>query len=227
MTQISSADWLADAAKQFDRQTSRADGAQVAGCLSNGLTMLRDSLYLRVHKDVERVLGIDSMLVPVSEIRSHRAATEAIEAYQIAESAVAARESGYAGQDDWYLEWLVRLRMTRLGVEAETIKQAREYMMKSADQRRLAFVDALGRVLPESRKVPLVLFRLMPLSIWIATACAFGDRDAARELRKQQLDLLPAIADCRLCEGRLLECIEQCPACGNPLWKYEWLTVAD
>jgi hypothetical protein len=222
------ADWLAEAAKQFDQHEKRTDGARVAEGLTNGLTILRDSLYQRIHKDVEKAMGVDSMLVPVSEIRAQRLATEVIEAYQIAESALATRESAYLSpRDDWYLEWLARLRTGRLGLEAEAVGQSRGYLPKSADQRRLWFADALARAVPESRQVPLVLFRLMPLSVWIVTACAFGDRGTARNLRAEQLAVLPAIADCHLCGGRLLEGAEQCRACGNPLWKYEWLTVAD
>ena len=51
-----------------------------------------------------------------------------------------------------------------------------------------------------------------------------GSLDLARSLRKQQTSLLPAILDCHRCRGRLLDCGESCPECGNPLWKYNWLT---
>lgn len=221
-------DWLAEAAQQFDEHEHRRDGAHAAACLMHGLTILRDSLYQRVHKDVQRALGVDSMLVPVSEVKALRSATEVSEAYQIAESVLAAREAGYLrNQGNWYLEWLAWLRLGQFGFEADAVRQAQEYLPKSADQRRLAFVDALARGVPESRQAPLVLFRLMPLSVRIITASAFGDRGTARTLRAQQLALLPAIADCRHCQGRLLECTEQCRVCGNPLWKYEWLTMTD
>jgi len=72
-----------------------------------------------------------------------------------------------------------------------------------------------------------VLFRLVPLAVQIVTALAFGDRDAASQLRKQQRTILPAIADCHECRGKVLPCDRQCPTCGNPLWKYQWLVAVD
>ena len=85
----------------------------------------------------------------------------------------------------------------------------------------------MGRVLPESRHAPLVLFLLFPLAVQIVTASAFDDRGTASGQRRQQTAILPAITDCRQCRGQLLEFTEQCTACGNPLWKYDWLTAVD
>ena len=107
------------------------------------------------------------------------------------------------------------------------MERAKAYLAETSDQRRLAFGDALGRILRQSVQAPLVLFRLVPLAVQITTACAFGDRDTSSDLRRQQAVVLPAIMDCRECRGRLLECGKQCPACGNPLWEHEWLTAAD
>ena len=228
MEQSDSGQRLASAAEQFNRHGNREDGAQVAGCLADGLTVLRDSLSRRLHQDVERFVGMDSMLVPVSKIRALRLAAHEIEAYQIAESTAAAAESSYVGQpEEWFLPWLVQLRLGEGSLCVEITQRARSYLSEGPDRRRLAFADKLATVLPESRRAPLVLFRLVPLSVGIATALAFGDAAAASRLRADQTAVLPAIADCRQCRGRVLPCAQQCDACGNPLWKYECLTAAD
>ncbi len=228
MGHADSINWLAQAAEEFNCNANRTDGAAVAACLSNGLTILRESLYLRVYEDVEKNVGRDSMLAPVSESKAEQQAIEEIELYQAAESALYAKYSDYVSQvDDWYLPWLVRLRLGERGRNEKIPERSKIYLSKSPDDRRLAFMDALARVLPESREAPLVLFRLLPLSVQIATARAFGDRVAASKLRRDQTVILPAIVDCRQCRAQVLECVEQCRACGNPLWKYEWLNAVD
>jgi len=215
-------------AEGFNRHESRQDGARVAGCLADGLSVLRDALTRRLHQDVERFVGMDSMLMPVSKIRTLRLTANEIEAYQIAESTAAAAESSYVGQpEEWFLPWLAQVRLGEGNLCEEVIQRARSYLAKTPDRRRLAFADRLATVLPESRRAPLVLFRLVPLSVGIATALAFGDADAASRLRADQAAILPAIADCRQCHGQVLPCPDQCDACGNPLWTYECLTAAD
>jgi hypothetical protein len=223
-----STDRLAEAGEQFNRSENRKDGAKVASQLSDGLTILRESLYLRIHEDVERHIGRDSMLSPVSEIKSQRLAITEIEVYQAVESTICAQQAGYVKRaEDWYLPWLMWFRLGQRGQSPEAIERANLYLSKGPDDRRLAFLDVLAHVLPESRKAPLVLFQLMPLAVRIATAIAFGDRSAALGLRKEQAAILPAVADCRQCRGHVLDCTEQCRACGNPLWKFQWLTMAD
>ena len=101
---------------------------------------------------------------------------------------------------------------------------AAELYRTPGDARRLAFQRVLDKAIPESRRAPLVLLRLLPLAAGIATATAFGNLDLARLLRKQQSSLLPAINDCHRCRGRLLDNGDSCPECGNPLWKFNWLT---
>jgi len=49
----------------------------------------------------------------------------------------------------------------------------------------------------------------------------------ASDLRRQQVPIQPAIANCRECRGEVLQCAERCRLCGNPLWKYEWLVAVD
>ncbi|NQT39212.1 MAG: hypothetical protein HQ581_17065 [Planctomycetes bacterium] len=220
--------WLTEAAGEFDRHKNRGSGVHVATCLRAGLTVLRDSLFLRIHHDVDEAVGRDSMLMPVSELKTKQRALEQIEAYLIAESAAAAEKFGYLGTTpQWYFPWLARLRMHDSGLDEIVLSQAENYLDGTSEERHRAFSDELGRLLPGSRRAPLVLFRLVPLAIQLATACAFEDRDTAATLRRDQLRILPAISDCRQCRGRVLECVEPCRACGNPLWKHQWLTAVD
>ena len=216
------------AVEEFNRHENRHDGEHVSGSLTGGLAILRDSLYSRVHLDVERELGTDTMLVPISEMKAEASTKTEIDLYQIAESATAVREHGYVRTDaQWYCRWLTRLRLGEAATDAETVERLDDYMSRTPDDRRLAFTDVLATVLAESTRAPLVLFRLLPLSVEIATALAFGDHTAALDARNRQTSLLPAIDYCHRCHGKVLENGEQCPGCGNPLWKFEWLTAAD
>ena len=218
----------AEAAEEFNRHEHRDDAVRVTSSLASGLTVLRDSLYWRVHRDVEKIVGRDSMLMPVSEKKAERLTKTEIELYQIAESAAAVREFGYVRPDDeWYLQWLTRLRLGTPRTEVKVVERLAQYSSGTPDDRRLAFTDVLARVIPESRRAPLVLFRLVPPAVHIATALAFGDHARAAGLRNRQKSDLAAIADCPQCYGKVLENGEQCAQCGNPLWKFQWLTTAD
>ncbi len=222
------AQWIAEAAEQFNEQAGRTDGQRVAKWLTAGLSTLRDALYRRIHEDVERAVGKDSMLMPASELKAQQLTYEATEFYLMAESALAVGEAGYFGPlPEWYLPWLARLRLGPWGLETQAAEAAQKYLPLSPDRRRLGFMNVLGRVLPESRRTPLVLFQLLPLCVRVVTACAFGDWPGAERHRQQQVAILPAIADCRQCRGRVLHDLGACAACGNPLWKHEWLVVTD
>lgn len=70
-----------------------------------------------------------------------------------------------------------------------------------------------------------MVYRLLPLAVWVATALAFDDRARALQSRQRQKALLPAVGDCRVCHGNLLADGLACAHCGNPLWNYEWLTA--
>jgi hypothetical protein len=221
-----SATLIAEAAREFGRRTRRNDGLRVAESLSGGLTLLENSLCLRLHEDVERVIGRDSMLMPVSELKTRQAAGAEIGVYQVVESQVAAVNLGQIGpDDDWYWRWLARLILGESAGDAKVTAQLTDYLAKTPHQRQLVFTNVLARVLPESRRAPLVLFDLFPLAVHITTALALGDRPAADELRTQQLGRQAAIADCRACRGQVLENGRQCPECGNPVWKHEWLVA--
>jgi hypothetical protein len=219
---------LIKSAAEFGRHDDRRDGTMAVRWLDKGLTILRNSLYLRMHQDVERFVGRDSMLTPVSELKSMLLVHQAIEAYQIAESAAAAGQLGYvADPEAWYLDWLAHIRLSERDWTGPIVERTNSYFAKAEDARRSAFIDEMGRLLHESVEAPLVLFRLLPPAVRIVTARAFDDRKTADFLRSQQVALLPSIADCRECRGKVLDGSEQCPKCGNPLWTYEWLTAAD
>ena len=217
-----------EAADELNRHACRSDGMQAASSLSGGFTVLRDLVYTRVHDDVQSHVGFDSMLAPLSEEKSAKVAKVEIELYQIATSAAAVREHGYVtAADDWYLRWLAWLRLGKREADPRVLQRLNYYMSKTADDQRLAFTNVLAKALPESRKAPLVLFRLFPLAAEIITALAFGNRPRAVAARDRQAVLLPAVGDCRQCRGKLLENGEQCRNCGNPLWKFDWLTATD
>jgi hypothetical protein len=219
---------MASAAAEFGRHNTRREGALAVAWLDQGLTILRNSLFLRMHQDVELLVGRDSMLMPVSELKSMFLVNQAIEVYQIAESAAAAKQLGYvANPEGWYLEWLAHLRLGERDWNGPIVERTKEYFARTDDLRRSAFIDEMGRLLHESVAAPLVLFRLLPLAIRLITARAYDDPKIADMLRSQQIALLPSIADCRECRGRVLGSGEQCPKCGNPLWTYEWLTATD
>jgi hypothetical protein len=216
------------AADEFNRHEDRQDGSRVVRSLADGLTVLRNLSFRRVHHDVEQACGLDSMLVPLSPEKSERQTKAEIEALLVVEATVAARDHAYVpSKDGWFGDWLTRLRF---GDEAGSLggqTRLSTYLKQSPDERRLAFSDVLAEVFPESRRAPLVLFRLLPPAVHIVVSLAFGDHLTASELRGRQLFLLPAIEDCQDCNGILLDNGENCQRCGNPLWNYQWLTSAD
>ncbi|MBN1394940.1 MAG: hypothetical protein JW959_07950 [Pirellulales bacterium] len=214
------------AAAEFNRRTGRETGRSTAEKIDRRLTLLQDLLYTRLHGDVQENVGVDSMLMPVSELKTQLAAKTEMAVYQTAEARAAAEEIGIdAKPDDWFTRWLLRLLLGD-SIDDDALARLAEYGSLQARERLLAFTDVMARVLPESRRAPLVLFNLYPLSIRIAVSIALGDRVRAAQLRKEQVDLQPALADCTVCRGQLLATGKQCRQCGNPVWKYEWL-VAD
>ncbi|HEX4000427.1 MAG TPA: hypothetical protein VHX65_17885 [Pirellulales bacterium] len=216
----------ADAATEFDRHDHRDDGTRVANLLADGLSMLRDLLFTRIHGDMETQFGLDSMLLPMSLLKSEANTKTEIEIYQIAESTADAAANRYAGGDEaWYLNWLARLRLGDAVGSPGIVQRLASYRGRSGDERRRIFSSQLQRVHPEAGRAPLVMFRLLPLAVSIATAIAFGDTRRAEEVRKRQVTWLPSIADCHACHGRLMDVAEECPQCGNPIWKYNWLTA--
>jgi hypothetical protein len=216
----------AEAAAEFDRQRNRQDGEFVVNSLADGLSTLRDGLFTRVHSDVEKNVGMDSILSPAAADRSAAHGRTEIELYQIAESTATVEHDSYVADDvSWYRQWLSRLR---LGDQADAPLVAARlelYLSKTADDRRRTFAQLLERSLPEARHAPLVVYRLFPLAVAISTAVAFGDHTRADAARKRQFSILPGISDCPKCHGSVLANEEKCAQCGNPFWTYEWLTA--
>jgi hypothetical protein len=223
-----STDDLSPFAMEFEQHTGRRDGLRAISGLSAGLGLLSDLLYRRLHEDVQRVVGADSMLVPISELKSRGLTKTEVGLYEVAESSVAVHQFGYlpAG-DDWYANWLAQLRLGEASLSQAHRKTIDMYLSKTPHARGLALTDVLAAVLPESRRAPLVLFILFPLAVQITTAVAFGDHLGAERLRAHQAELLPIIPSCHQCHGRVLENGESCHVCVNPLWKTEWLTSVE
>ena len=217
----------AELVAEFERHENRTDGRQLVSSLDSGLSVLRDLFYGRMHFDVEQIVGSDSMLIPLSESKTRHATRVQIDLFQVIESSAAVRDRRYVESDEWYLNWLVKFRLGDSADKDKVVKEIATYRGMKPDGRRLAFTDVLMRVLPESRKAPLVLFQLFPLAVQIATAVAFGDPATAAKLRQRQQSFLPAIADCQACHGRVLDNGEICDVCSNPMWAYKWLTAAD
>jgi hypothetical protein len=215
------------AAAEANSQLNRADGLRLVNSLTYGLTTLRNSLFTRVHEDVQKYVGRDSMVMPVSLLESEETTKVEIEIFQLAVSTIEFAERGYGTDHSWYAMWLGALRLDDCQPGSASYERLSEYLKMSARDRRAAFMRVLEKTFPEAARSPLVLHRLFPPAAGIVTAQAFQDHDAALGHRKQQAVWLPSITDCHECRGRLLENGEQCAVCGNPLWKYEWLTAAD
>jgi hypothetical protein len=216
-----------EAAREFDEHQGRSDGTHVATSLAHGLSMLRDLMFMRLHDDVERNFGQDSMLMPLSLKDTEARSKFEIELFLIAAAAVEARDHGYVSDASWCAQWLARLRLGDAAGTEQAVKRLTKYLEYDAEKRRLAFSSALVKVLPESTKAPLVLYRLFPHAVSIVTATAFRDSLAAAEARNRQVALLPGIGECHECHGRPLDNGERCHVCGNPVWNYAWLTETE
>lgn len=213
------------AVEDFRRHENHADPQRVVTGLARGFGILREKFYRRVHLDVEQAIGLDSVLMPVSEVKTQRLAADEIDAFQAAESAAMAKRCGYLSSGDtWYVRWLAHLRLAARASEPALEKRLLDYWSSTAQRRRVDFENALTRIVPEAIQAPLVLFQLFPPAVGITTAQAFGDMETAGQLRSEQIRILPAIDDCRECGGKLLELGDSCSQCGNPLWKYAYLT---
>ncbi len=214
------------AAAELSRQCPEIPATQIVDSLTVGLTRVRDLLLLRIHEDVERYFGMDSMIAPLSASAEERQLLRGkgeIEAYSAIVVADEVVEGGYVDcSEEWFLEWLFRLR---LGERSKSVMEQRVdfYRSPSIEDRRLKFVAVLQRQIPESAKAPLVLFRLFPRAVRIVADVAFGDPLRAQELRAEQCNFLPAVTDCHMCHGRVLDNEEICQCCGNPVWKFTWL----
>jgi hypothetical protein len=223
--QVLTRERVEQAAQALNAQESRADGAKITASLMAGLNEIDSLLFDRVSSDVETEFGEDSMLVPISAIKSGNATRKEIEVYQAVEAAALARNAGAIRDETWFADWLARLRLGDLYDDPMIAQRFQHYRGKHADARRLMFESMLERTYPEAGRAPVLVYRLFPLAIGIVTAVAFGDHPLAEKLRRQQCELLPNLIECRACHGRLLDNGEECRHCGNPLWKFEFLTA--
>ncbi len=214
------------AVREFDAHHTSSDGVRIVASLAAGLDRLAELMLDRASTDPETRFGVDSMIMPSSLVKGHVAATLEIELFQAVEAAETARSNGYlAAGETWFLPWLVGWRLPERHHEAGVVARLAVYKAKPEDGRRLALETALERALPQATHAPLVLYRLFPLAVHVATALAFSDGPGAHAARKQQLAILPGLADCQTCHGSLLENGDECRTCGNPLWKFDWLTA--
>jgi hypothetical protein len=216
-----------EAVAEFDKHEHRTDGGPIVNSLCYGLTTLRNVLFNRIHQDVEKNVGRDSMMMPISILQSEEKAKQEIEIFQVAASVDEARRRTFVRDVAWYAGWLGRLRLGEVAQQPTSQVRLDRYLSMTDEERRLGFSRVLEKTFPEATRAPLVLYRLFPFAVGIATALAFRDLAEAAELRSRQASWLPAITDCHECRGRLLENGEQCTICGNPVWTYTWLTAAD
>ncbi len=217
----------AKAAAEFDQHEGRSDGTQVADHLTNNLTALRELLFRRALTP-DPSIPLDSMLLPVSKLKAQQHASEEVEAFMIAESAVAVRSLGLVQKPEpWYADWLTAMRLDSWNPLGNVPERIAGYLKESDDKRRLQFSNLLVEAIPEARRAPLVLLRIFPKSVHAATALAFGDSTSAEKIRSEQIKILPSIAYCQECHGKLLAAGNECSTCGNPLWNQQWLCEVD
>jgi hypothetical protein len=213
----------AHAASVFGDELQRGDGPEIVARLYDGFTLLADLLYARVHGDVERHVGVDSMINPLSELKAEARTKAEILAYVVAESSAFVAERQYVPAQMLYRPWLAALLVDERNLPVPSSDRFATYDTASADDRRRAFSVVLERAMPEASRAPLVIYRLMQLAVKLATAQGFGRTEHAQAQRDRQLVLLQSILDCSACAGQLLPAGEKCPRCGNPFWKYELL----
>ena len=217
----------AKAAIEFDRHEKRTDGTQVADRLTKSLTALRESLLRRIIS-ADQPIPLDSMLLPVSKLKAQQHAAEEVEALMIAESVVAVRTYRLCREpEEWFADWLTAMRLDSWNPLGDVPERVAGYLGDSPDERRLQFSNLLVESVPESRHAPLVLFRVFPLAVQVATALAFENPKAAKRIRAEQIKILPSIGYCQECHGALLEGNQECSTCGNPLWNQQWLCEVD
>ena len=125
------------AAEEFDHHEHRSDGLQVIESLCGGLTLIRDAVYARVHADVERRMGMDSMIFPLSEEKSERTTKLEIEIYQIVVAAGAAQAKGYVADGKWFRDWLAEFRMGHVDSDSRAARRI-SYYVEQVGQRSAA-----------------------------------------------------------------------------------------
>jgi hypothetical protein len=214
------------ATADFDAHENRRDGEAVVARMDDSCVLLADLVFTRIHGDVEKHIGIDSFYNPASASKGESRAKAEIHAFFACEAALFAEERAYVRSgEDWCQSWCAALLVGDDALGMPTAQRLAAYRDKSPDDRRRGFSLFLERAFPEATRAPLVIYRLLPLAIRLATAQAFEQADHAQAQRDRQLVLLPSIIDCTKCNGAVLPCGTSCDGCGNPFWKYELLTA--
>jgi hypothetical protein len=218
-----------EAVAAFHERCPHLEADRVVASLSDGLKLLSSLFFDRIGHDVSEHGPMDSMLMPanaVAEVRTALRAHTLIDVYSCVVAAQEATGEALSNADGWLEPWLLQLR----GVPQDD-PAVRECLAlfdhRDEEHRRRAFASALERRMPQATEAPLVLYRLYPLAARLAMAIALGDHWRARQVRSEQIKVLPFIADCHDCHGQPLDNGESCHHCGNPLWKHEWLSAAD
>jgi hypothetical protein len=202
------------------------NSSAIVASLWAGLTTLRKLFLARLHQDIESHFSWAPLTATEAQ-REFRHAAEEIDIYSLLVVIAEAEHSGYANDDlAWFRVWLLRLRWG-VEIDAATLEHIQSYEHHSDSERRRMFASFLEQALPAATEAPLIIYRLYPRAVRIATALAFGDALRARELRSEQISYLPVIGDCHQCHGLTLENGEICPDCGNPLWKIDWLCATE
>ncbi|MCA9141093.1 MAG: hypothetical protein KDB00_30190 [Planctomycetales bacterium] len=215
------------AAELLDQVSATGRGIQIVESLSTGLNTTRDLMFQRIHHDVERYFGMDSMSIPVSLDSSEYNAKTEIDIWQVVEAADFIRSAGLVGDRAWATGWLGELRLGGSFGNGPIAQRAMEYLEFDDEQRRRHFASTIEKVYPEARRSPLVLYQLMPHAVRIVVSVAFGATAEAANQRDRQAFLLPGILDCRSCKGAVLDNGETCVDCDNPVWNYKWLLADD
>ena len=136
----------ATAAEEFDHREHRSDGLQVIESLCGGLTLIRDAVYARIHTDVERNVGMDSMFSPLSEEKSEQVTKQEIEVF-------ASRCERYPENLTWKFELAMRLKVA--GNHAEAIRNFQETMKDT--RRRGAVALELGECFQKIKQYQLAM----------------------------------------------------------------------
>jgi len=215
---------------EFKERLGGPASIDTADSLWRGLSTLRKLLLTRLHNDVEAQFGIDTIRAPSTKEEArrevHNAGTE-IEVYSAVVVLAEAAHSGYAKADfPWFCQWLTRL-VWGDHPDADVLERLQAYDQLNDGERRRMFASHVEQALPEATSAPLVVYRLYPRAVRVATALAFGDRLRASDIRGEQIAYLPVITDCHECHGAPLDNGEVCNQCGNPLWKLNWMNATD
>ena len=138
-------------AAEFDEHERRSDGRRIVNSLCYGLTELRGLFFTRVHADVERNFGRDSMVMPMSQLASEDRARLEIDIFQVATSCAQVQQRNYAPDPSWCHDWLRRLRLDQDADKEPVRKRLDRYREMTDEERRVGFSRVLEKRFPRPR----------------------------------------------------------------------------